>query len=47
LISDVTGRGPAEITGLQTKGIIARMGTQDYWIYSVGLIFLTFLVLIA
>jgi hypothetical protein len=26
---------------------IAGMGTQDYWIYSVGLVFLTFLILIA
>jgi hypothetical protein len=32
---------------LDGEAIIAGMGTQDYWIYSVGLVFLTFLVLIA
>ena len=47
LISDVTGRRRAEIAGLNGGAMIAAMGTQDYWIYSVGLVFLTFLVLIA
>jgi hypothetical protein len=32
---------------LHAGTIIAGMGTQDYWIYSVGLVLLTFLVLIA
>jgi hypothetical protein len=32
---------------LDARAIMAGMGTQDYWIYSVGLVFLTFLVLIA
>jgi hypothetical protein len=47
LISVVTGRERAEITGLHAGTMIAGMGTQDYWIYSVGLVLLTFLVLIA
>jgi hypothetical protein len=47
LISVVTCRQRAEITGLHAGTMIGGMGTQDYWIYSVGLVFLTFLVLIA
>jgi hypothetical protein len=47
LISVVTGRSCAEITGLDARAMIIGMGTQDYWIYSVGLVFVTFLVLIA
>jgi hypothetical protein len=47
LISDVTERQRAEIAGLDGGAMIAAMGTQDYWIYSVGLVVLTFLVLIA
>jgi hypothetical protein len=47
LISDVTGRRRGEIAGSNGGAMIAGMGTQDYWIYSVGLVLLTFLVLIA
>jgi hypothetical protein len=32
---------------LDARAMIAGMGTQDYWIYSIGLVFVTVLVLIA
>jgi hypothetical protein len=47
LISVVTERQPAEITVLDAGAMIADMGTQDYWIYSIGLGLVTFIVLVA
>jgi hypothetical protein len=47
LISVVTCRPRAEITGLHAGTIIGGMGTQDYWIYSIGFVFVTVLVLVA
>ena len=36
-----------EIGGLHGEAIMAAMQTPDYWLYSIGLVFVTVLVLVA
>jgi hypothetical protein len=47
LVSYVRERRPAEIETSPARGTIAGMSTFDYWIYSIGLAFVTALVLVA
>jgi hypothetical protein len=47
LVSSVRERRPAEIEISPARRTIAGMSTLDYWIYSIGLVFVTALVLVA
>jgi hypothetical protein len=47
LVSYVRVSRSAEIETLPARATIAGMSTLDYWIYSIGLVFVTALVLVA